>query len=316
MGKQDGWRNLIMIDISDKIKTLREAKAEAVVKLSPESLKLIKEKKVEKGDVLEVSRAVAIQSTKRVGEIFPFCHNIPVEWVNVEFEFKEDKIIIRTAVKSIYRTGCEMEALFSASIAALNIYDMLKPVDKNIEILGIKLIEKSGGKSDFVEEVDKDFKAAVLVISDSVFSGKKSDKSGKLIVEKLKEAGITHIDYATVPDEIDMIRQKVLNWCESKYNLILTTGGTGASPRDVTPDAIKPIIDREFPSIMECARFYGYERTPYSMLSRGIAGLKGNTLIITLPGSYKGVKETLSAIFPYVLHIFRVIKLSSWENKC
>lgn len=304
-----------MIDISEKIKTLREAKAEAVIKVSPESIKLIKEKKVEKGDVLEVSRAIAIQSAKRVGEIFPFCHTIPVEWANVEFELKDDQIVVRTTVKSIYRTGCEMEALFSASVAVLNIYDMLKPVDKNIEILGIKLVEKSGGKSDFAEEIERDFKSAVLVISDSVASGKKSDKSGKLIVEKLKEIGISHIDYAIVPDEVESIRQKILNWCESGYNLVLTTGGTGLSPRDVTPEAIKPLIEREIPSIMEYARFYGYERTPHSMLSRSVAGLIGNTLIITLPGSSRGVQESMSALFPYVLHIFRVIKFIPHKEK-
>lgn len=304
-----------MIDITGKIKTLREAKAEAIIKLSPDSIRLIKEKKVQKGDVLEVSRAVAIQSTKRIGEIFPFCHNIPVEWADVEFEIKEDRVIVRTIVKSVYKTGCEMEALFSASVAVLNIYDMLKPVDKEIEIISIRLIEKSGGKSDFVEEIEEDFKAAVLVISDSVFSGKKSDKSGKIIVQKLKEIGINHIDYGIVPDEADLIKEKVLKWCNSGYKLILTTGGTGISKRDVTPEAIKSIIERDISSITEYARFYGYERTPYSMLSRSIAGLRGNSLIITLPGSTKGVHEYMSALFPYVLHIFKVISLIPHKEK-
>ena len=303
-----------MIDITDKIKTLRVAKAQAVVKMSPETVSLIKNKEVPKGDVFEVSRAVAILSAKRVSEFLPFCHNIPVEWVGVEFDLKDEGILkIEVTVKSIARTGCEMEALFSVMLCALNIYDMLKPVDKNIEITDIKVVEKKGGKSDFVEEIPEGFKVGVLVVSDSVFAGKKSDKSGKIIVDKLKGLGIQNIEYNIVPDEKTMIEKEVLSWCEGGFDLILTTGGTGLSPRDTTPEAVKPLIEREIPAIMEVSRVYGQERTPYAMLSRGIAGIRGKTLIITLPGSSRGVEESMNALFPYVLHLFKVMKISEWH---
>ncbi len=201
-----------------------------------------------------------------------------------------------------------METLFSVSCAALNIYDMLKPIDKNIEIKEIKLIEKKGGKSDFKDKVPEDFKTGVLVISDSVYAGKKKDKAGKIIVDILKENGVKNIEYKIVPDEKELIEKEVLSWCDKNFNLVITTGGTGLSPRDVTPETIKPLIERDISSIMESARVYGYERTPYAMLSRGIAGIRENTLILTLPGSSKGAKESMNALFPYVLHLFKIIK--------
>ncbi len=303
-----------MIDISSKIKTERIAKAQASVEISPETLKIIKEGRVPKGDVFEVSRATSILSAKKTSEILPFCHNIPIEWVDVKFEIKNNSILIETTVKSVSKTGCEMEALFAASVCALNIYDMLKPIDKQIRITDIKIVEKKGGKSDFVEEIPENFKSAVLVISDSVYSGKKQDKSGKIIVEKLKEIGIKSVEYKIVPDEADQISKEILNWCDRGFDLILTTGGTGLSPRDTTPEAVKPLIEKEIPAIMEASRAYGQERTPYSMLSRGIAGVRGKTLIITLPGSSRGAEESMNSLFPYVLHIFRMMKMGKHKE--
>lgn len=303
-----------MIDISNKIKTERLAKAQAFVEVSPETLKIVKEGKVPKGNLFEVSRATSILSAKKTSEILPFCHNIPIEWVEVNFEVKENGILIETIVKSIAKTGCEMEALFAASVCALNIYDMLKPIDKEIKITDIRIIEKKGGKSDFIEEIPEDFKAGVLVISDSVHAGKKQDKSGKIIVEKLKQIGVKNIEYKIVPDEAPQISKEVLSWCEKGFDLILTTGGTGLSPRDTTPEAVKPLIEREITAIMETARAYGQERTPYSMLSRGIAGVRGKTLIITLPGSSRGAEESMNSLFPYVLHIFRMMKMGKHKE--
>ena len=146
----------------------------------------------------------------------------------------------------------------------------------------------------------------MIVCSDGVFHGKKKDSSGQKIIEKLGKLNMTAAFHEIIPDEFDLIQGTIKKLCEDDYNLILITGGTGLSPRDVTPDAIRPLLDREIPGIMEAARSYGQQRTPYAMLSRGIAGFIKNTLVITLPGSTRGVEESMDALFPYILHVFRV----------
>jgi len=218
----------------------------------------------------------------------------------------EMEVIVTMRVRTIYRTGVEVEAMHGASVAALTIYDMLKPIDKGVVIAGIRLQEKKGGKSDWKDRFDVPVKAAVLVISDGVASGKKEDKAGAAIVERLKKLGVEVPVQAVCADEPEEIANMVKAWSTEGLDLILTTGGTGLSPRDRTPEAIAPLLDREVPGIMEAARSYGQERMPWAMMSRGVAGMIGRSLVITLPGSTRGAQETMDALFPFALHVVKV----------
>ncbi|MBU1297654.1 MAG: bifunctional molybdenum cofactor biosynthesis protein MoaC/MoaB, partial [Bacteroidetes bacterium] len=194
------------------------------------------------------------------------------------------------------------------SIALLTLYDMMKMLDEEMEILSVKLVSKKGGKSDFKTHFDKPLRSAVLVMSDSIAAGQKIDQSGKMIEERLKKEGIEVLDYKIISDDTELIKSTLIKYCdEMKLDLVVTTGGTGFSPRDFSPEATSQVIEREIPGIPEVMRAYGQELTPYSMLSRGKAGIRGNTIIVNLPGSKKGVAESLDALFPGLLHSFKMI---------
>ncbi|PSL07796.1 MULTISPECIES: bifunctional molybdenum cofactor biosynthesis protein MoaC/MoaB [Cecembia] len=305
-----------MINITHKSNTLRKAIAQAIVKVSSqETIQAVIEKKVPKGDVFEMAKVAGLFAAKRTADMIPDCHPLPVEFTAVSYEIKDLQIFIFVEIHTIYKTGVEVEAMHAASVVALTMYDMLKPLDKGISIEQIKLIEKKGGKTDFSKENIQVLKAAVIVCSDSIAAGKKEDSAGKAIIRKLENSKVQIHDYLVIPDEVNEIRNRLNQYVEQKVNMVIFTGGTGLSPRDVTPEAIKPLLKTEVPGIEEAIRAYGQQRTPYSMLSRSVAGLIGKTLVLALPGSTKGAEESMDAIFPAILHIFRVMEGPAFRHE-
>ncbi|WP_336717966.1 bifunctional molybdenum cofactor biosynthesis protein MoaC/MoaB [Chryseobacterium mucoviscidosis] len=298
-----------MVDITFKTFTLRKAIAAATIKTSASStVEAVKNGTVPKGNVLEFARASALLAIKKTSDVIPDCHPLPVEFAAINYEMRGLNINITVEVHTIYKTGVEVEAMHGASVAALVIYDMLKPIDKNVEISNIRLLEKQGGKSSQKNIETENLTAAVVVCSDSVSQGLKDDTSGKLLVESLNNHGISNVDYSVVPDDVSAIQEKIEFFKNKGCHLLVFTGGTGLSDRDVTPEAVLPFITKEIPGIMETARNYGQDRVKTSMLSRGIAGFSDDMLILTFPGSSGAVKEYVQALFPQVLHVFSVKK--------
>jgi len=295
-----------MFDVGDKPDTLRTATAQAIVKVDPATITLIKEGKSPKGNIIDAARLAATMGAKRTWDLLPYCHPIPIDNVKVDVQLKEQSIEVTVDVKSVWKTGVEMESLTGASIAALTIYDMLKPVDETLSIESIKLLKKRGGLKTFFEDFDRELKAAVLVMSDS--RGEKEDQSGKIVTDRLVKNGFKVVEYKVIPDDVNLIESELKRCCdELKVDMVITSGGTGLGPRDVTPEATKKIIEKDVSGVAETLRAYGQRRLPLSMLSRGVAGVRGTAVIINLPGSVRAVSESLDALFPGILHIYKML---------
>ena len=298
-----------MKDVSAKPETLRRARAEAVLRAPEEAADRALKGEAEKGDPLEVARIGGITAAKKTPDLIPFCHPLPVTHADVRFERVDAGIRVETEVACVGPTGVEMEALTAASTAALTLYDMLKPhaAAEDLAVDGVRLLEKTGGKSDYRVAPDPPVRAGVLVASDGVAAGEREDTAGRAIEEALEETEGAEVERREVlPDEEGPIRDLVSDWADEGIELILTVGGTGVSERDVTVEAVEPLLDPEIPGVTETTRAYGQRRMPFSMLSRGVAGMIGGTLVVTLPGSPAGARESFDAVFPAALHAVEV----------
>lgn len=297
-----------MINITTKSSTLRKAIAQAILRVSrPETIDAVINKTVPKGDVLEMAKTAGLFAAKRTSDIIPDCHPLPIEYTGIRYEAGKMEIRVYVEIHTIYKTGVEVEAMHAASVVALTMYDMLKPIDKGISIEQIKLVEKRGGKSDLSKDQSQHLRAAVIVCSDSVASGKKEDSAGRQVVDQLQVLGVELCDYQIIGSAKADIQKAVKEKCTASNHLVICVGGTGLASNDTTPEALHEILEKEVPGIEEAMRNYGQQRTPYAMLSRSSAGLIGESLVLALPGSTRGAIESMNAIFPAVFHIFRVM---------
>lgn len=312
-----------MRNITHKQISLRTARAVGVVFCSPDTIGLIRNDQLPKGNLFDVARAAGFLGAKSTPQLLPHCHPVSIDGMDMQFEFLEKEmhgslfgediflrsgIVIQGQASSIGRTGIEMEVLMGVSVAALEIYDMLKPVDTRLEIGHIRLLEKKGGKSDRDKYFATPPTCAVLVCSDSTAAGDREDKSGKLIREMLENVKANVKHYGIVPDDKEKIQRQIQEWVTEDIQFIFTTGGTGLGPRDNTVAAVKEILERDADGIAEAMRVHGQMRTPLAMMSRAVAGSIGQTLIVTLPGSSDGARESLDAILPAVFHARKMMK--------
>ncbi|WP_285028246.1 bifunctional molybdenum cofactor biosynthesis protein MoaC/MoaB [Plantibacter sp. ME-Dv--P-122b] len=302
-----------MVDVGDKATTKRVATATATFTTRPDVIALVQADGLPKADVIATARIAGIAGAKRTSELIPLCHQLALSSVSLDFAFTEDSIVITATAKTTGQTGVEMEALTAASIAGLTLHDMVKAVDPASVLGDIRLLEKSGGKrgnwtpeaSDPVEapaaRTVRPRTAAVIVASTAGAAGTREDLTGPRISAWLSEHDYA-VDAVTVVSDAD-VHHAITAALDAAPAVLITTGGTGLSPSDRTPEATQPHLDRELPGIAEAIRALGSTKTPTAALSRGLAGVSGGTVVVNLPGSTGGVKDGLAVLDGLLDHL-------------
>lgn len=315
-----------MADVGRKRVTARRAVAVGELDAGAVAFTQIVERRLPKGDAIMMAEVAGFQGAKNAAQLLPLCHPLPIEHIEVYCEPVPERHAIRVycEVAGIARTGVEMEALAGASAALLTLYDLTKPVEPALMISGVRLLFKEGGKKglwlhpDGMDDAERaryrpraearleGISAAVIVLSDRASRGEYADEAGPLLVERLRTMGATVAAPVVLPDDAHQLERHLRQLADSGTALVLTSGGTGLGPRDVTPEAFSNLGGRRIAGIGELFRSESAQHTPMAWLSRAEAVLLKRSLIIALPGSPKAITQGMNILAPILAHALKM----------
>ncbi|MCC6278913.1 MAG: bifunctional molybdenum cofactor biosynthesis protein MoaC/MoaB [Oligoflexia bacterium] len=312
-----------MINVGEKFATKRRAVATGSIRLAGQTMDLIRSRTSPKGDILAIAEVAGIMAAKNTSQLLPLCHPLFIDSVKIWFEVKESHVDCFCEVFCEGKTGVEMEALVGVNIALLTIYDLAKAVDPVIEIGSIYLQTKQGGKSGLWEHPNlqsarsnllhkslllTDLRFAVGTLSDRASSGVYEDRSGIILREFCLSNGAAEEFYTVIPDEKDRIADLISTACKSKVDVLLLTGGTGISERDIAPEVLAELASKAIVGFGERQRQYGAQFTDASWLSRSSAYVVSNTLVVLFPGSPRAVQQGLECVGSLIPHAVAMIR--------
>ncbi len=287
----------------------RSADARAVVTFDPSDLAELQKREEFSVSLRHAAATAASLAAKRYATVFENAHQVLLDAVQCRITTDTGSIHIEVGLQALAKTDVSAVALYAASCAALSVLGTMEGRTLKGIALHVELLESTGGRRSEPVSLGKNLSAGVIVLSDTRAAGRMKDDSGPAARDHLEGYGIRVAEYAVIPDDADALAKLLTEFADKKHlDIVVTSGGTGLGPRDVTPDVTSKLIDREVPGISEAIRQYGQRRTPFSMLSRATAGLRGSTLLLNLPGSPAGVRESLDAVFPEVLHVFKMLQ--------
>lgn len=311
-----------MIDVGRKRVTRRHAIATGTIHVGEKVFALIRDRALPKGDALALAEAAGIVGAKRTPDILLMCHPLPLDQVTVHTELEAPgtvRVTCQAAAQA--RTGVEMEAIMGVQAALATIWDLSKGTEPNLTIGAVRLLLKEGGKGGrwvspdgipawLAEQLDEPralegVQALVIVASDRAARGEYQDLSGARLAALLSEAGAAVVGPQIVADDRAAI-QALLT--ASSAALVIVSGGTGAGPRDVTPDAVRAVSGRIIEGLGELVRSESAQLTDKAWLSRTLVGVRGDQVIIALPGSLKAVNECWEILSPHLPHLLHVVR--------
>lgn len=300
-----------MANVGAKKTTDRRAAAIGTLILGRKAFNLLRDGRLPKGDALSLAQAAGIMAAKRTPDILPLCHPISLDAVDVAITLDAARsaahVVCTCSISA--KTGVEMEALTGCTAALLCLYDLIKPVDPALEITDVRLQYKEGGKKGFWKhpkekggkkepKAPRAGTAIVITVSDRAYAKKYKDTSGPALASGLERIGFTVKKRILVPDDRAMIETELRRAARGVDSVILT-GGTGLSPRDVTPDVVGTVCERIIPGFGEALRALGPATAP---LSRSLGGQIGRCIVVALPGSNGGVRDGLSVLSDLLPH--------------
>ncbi len=296
-----------MVDVSDKPVSTRIARARARLRMSTGAAEAVRDGSGPKGEVLAVARLAGVQAAKQTPALIPLAHPLPLSYVDVDARVEpgEGLVELVAEARTTAGTGVEMEAMTAAAVAALTVYDMVKGVERGVAIEQVVLLEKHGGRSDYRLEEEgvvlpdgagasrrELHGAAVVTVSTSKAAGRGEDEGGPRLAALAARLGLEVVASEIVSDDLAQLEALLRSLAdEHGCALVLTSGGTGVAAGDVTPEATRAVIDLEVDGLGEAMRAASRPYTGNWMLSRALAGVRGGTLIVNLPGSPRSIEQ-------------------------